>query len=101
MLIDFVWEISTDNGDINYDQKAIRSVVVDHFKTLFSQMQGFNMENELKTIQNFPRYFENEDCLSIGKPISVTEVKNTLKLFAKDKSPCPDGWTLGFFLAFL
>ena len=33
----------------------------------------------------------------IGKPISMTEVKNTLKLFAKDKSPCPDGWMLGFF----
>ena len=51
MLIDFVWEISTDNGDINYDQKAIRSAIVDHFKTLFSQMQGFNMENQLKLLK--------------------------------------------------
>ena len=54
-------------------------------------MQGFNMENQLKTIQNFPRYFENKDCISIGKPIFVTEFKNTLNLFAKDKSPCLDG----------
>ena len=51
----------------------------------------------MKTIRNFPRYFENEDCPSLGKTVSVTEVKNIFKLFAKDKGPGPDGCTVEFF----
>ena len=51
----------------------------------------------MKTIQNFPHFFENEDYLFIGKPVTEIEVKNTLMLFAKDKSPVPDDWTMEFY----
>ena len=44
--------------------------------------------------------FEEEDSLSIGKLVSVDEVKYILKLFSKDKSLGPDGWTVEFYWHF-
>ena len=91
-ITNFVWEFCTENGDIIQYQKTIRSVVVEsHFKSLFSQPQGFNLMDQMKTIQNFPQFLENEDCLSIGRPMTMLEVKNTLNLFVKDKNLGPDG----------
>lgn len=52
------------------------------------------MENQLHTIKNFLRFFDVEDCLSIGNPTTMEDIKNILKMFAKDKSPGPDGWTV-------
>ena len=41
------------------------------------------------------------DCVSLEVLISLLEVESTLKAFAKDKSPRPDGWTSEFYLHFL
>lgn len=38
--------------------------------------------------------------LVIGRPVEKAELLSTLKLFTKDKSPGPDGWTVEFFLHF-
>ena len=36
--------------------------------------------------------------MALNNPITLKEVDSTLKLFAKDKSPGFDGWTVEFFL---
>ena len=39
--------------------------------------------------------------MSLEVLISLLEVESTLKAFAKDKIPGPDGWTFEFYLHFL
>ena len=99
-LTNSILEIKIEKGDIGHDQKYLRSATVNGFKILFSQHRGFNLENPLNTIKNFPHLFEREDCVSIGNPITLEEVKNTLNMFAKDKIPGPDGWTVELYLHF-
>ena len=49
-------------------------------------------------MRTLPRFFEVEDCLSIGNPVMMEKVKNILKIFTKDKSLGPDGCTVEFYL---
>jgi hypothetical protein len=41
-----------------------------------------------------------EDTLQLERPCTKEELWEVLKLFAKDKSLGPDGWTVEFFLHF-
>ena len=43
---------------------------------------------------------QTEDFELLLKLVSVDEIKNVLKLFQRDKSPGPDGWTVEFFSYF-
>ena len=44
--------------------------------------------------------FEEEDNITIGRSVTKAEVKETLRLFVKDKSPGLDGWTVEFYSHF-
>ena len=78
-------EIKIEKGDIGHDQKYLRSATVNGFKILFSEHRGFNLENPLNTIKNFPHFFEREDCVSIGNPITPEEVKKYFEYVCKGK----------------
>ena len=41
-----------------------------------------------------------EDSISIGAPVTLLEIENILKNFAKSKSLNLDEWTIDFFLQF-
>ena len=45
-------------------------------------------------------FFEEEGRL-LEIPVTLSEVESTLRAFARDKSPGPDGWTSKFYLHFL
>jgi len=50
-----------------------------------------DIKEQLKIIQLYSRFFSEEEGQQIGAPISPGELKFVLSLFAKDKSPGPDG----------
>ena len=41
-----------------------------------------------------------EEVTSLEQAVTMEELSDVLKGFAKDKSPGPDGWTIKFFLFF-
>ena len=41
-----------------------------------------------------------EDITALEHAVTLEELSDVLKGFAKDKSPTPDGWTVEFFLYF-
>ena len=43
---------------------------------------------------------QDEEARSIGRPVTIQEMKETLIQFEKDKIPSPDGWTTEFFVGF-
>ena len=55
---------------------------------------------QFKVLQHFPRFFGQEENLSLGREITLDEVERILKLSAKEKSPGPDGWPVEFYLGF-
>ena len=59
---------------------------MNHFKEIYYDSSFPRLESQLKTIKNFPRFFNDEDCRDIGKKIELEEVLKTLNLFGKDKS---------------
>ena len=83
-----------------YEQNSIRQVVVDHFKSLFSYPKGLNLMDQLNTIQHFPRFFDEEDHLSVDRSMTMSEVKNILNMFMREKIQGPDDWTVKFHCHF-
>ena len=69
---------------------------MDHFKYLFSYPQGLNLMDQMNTIQKFPHFFEEEECLFVDRSVTISEVKNNLNMYVIDKSPGHDGWTVEF-----
>ena len=56
---------------------------------------------QLQVIRQFPRFFEQGDCATIGRPVFTGEIFDMLNIFKRDKIPGPDGWTLEFYLNFM
>ena len=41
-----------------------------------------------------PTLFNHAEGYTIGNYLYVDEIENVIKLFSKDKSPGPNGWTI-------
>jgi len=67
---------------------------------IFTDPRETKIEDQLKTIQLYPRCFTDEDCRKLSSPVTLLEVEQILKQCAKEKSPGPDGWTVEFYLGF-
>ena len=52
----------------------------------------------MKVLQLYPQIFSIEDSISIGAPVTLLEIENILKNFAKSKSLNLDEWTIDFSL---
>jgi len=44
-----------------------------------------------------PKFFNDLDCVEIGKTISIDELKDIVFKMPTEKSPGPDGWTQELF----
>jgi hypothetical protein len=81
-------------------KKILRQVVVNYFKSFFTDPGSNTLEDQLKVIQLFPRMFSENDVVDIGRQITLNEVKMVIEGFSKNKSPGLDGWTAEFFINF-
>ena len=67
------------------------------FQDLYSEKHSMNIVNQMKTIINFPCFFDMSDCLAIGKDISMQEVLDVLKGFSKDNILRSNMWIVEFY----
>jgi hypothetical protein len=70
---------------------------VRHFGKLFSKPERCNLPHILSVIRKFPRFIDEEEDEEFFQKISLEELLAAMKTFQKDRSPGPDGWTVGFF----
>jgi len=55
----------------------------------------------LAAIRLYPRIVQEEEVATLEQDVTMEEIVEVLKGFAKDKSLGPDGWTVEFFLFFI
>jgi hypothetical protein len=67
---------------------------------LFEIGEQPSIVDQVYTASLFPRFVNEEDTLLLDRPCTKSEIWEVLKLFAKDKSLGPDGWTVEFFSHF-
>lgn len=82
------------------DQNSIKVGDVSYFSDLYKKPKKHNIEEQLAVLKNMPLYFKEKDQALVGGLVSMAEVERSLKAYAKDKSPGPDGWTIEFYLQF-
>ena len=95
-----IWEaVEVDNTTVFY-QVSIKKVARNFFADLYKESDSYSIEDQLNIINLFPSYVAAEDNRLIFRPVTLSEVESTLKIFAKDKTPGLDGCTVEFFLHF-
>lgn len=95
-----MWEVTNSNNSRVQDPVSIKRVARYFFADIYREPNTFNINEQLEIIKLFPSYFSADEGLYVFGPVTLKEVKSTLKIFAKDKSPGPDGWTIDFYLFF-
>jgi hypothetical protein len=95
-----IWDILTDDGCWVSSSKDFHFEAIKYFSGLFSDPGSNNLVSQLHVVQQYPRFFTEEEGRFVGKEVSLDEVEVVLKSFAKSKSHGTDGWPVEFFLGF-
>jgi hypothetical protein len=95
-----IWDILTDGECWVSSSKDLHNEAIKYFSELFRDPGNDNIISQLCVVQQYPRFFTDEEGGLIGKEVLLEEVESALKSFAKSKSPGPDGWPVEFFLSF-
>jgi hypothetical protein len=71
---------------------------VSHFKQQFKAPTNQNIFEKATTTALYPHFISAEAAADLYKPVTLTEIKDILSQFKKERSPGPDGWTSEFFI---
>jgi hypothetical protein len=71
-----------------------------HFQSLFKADKRVNITNIIKLALYFPNFVDEQGNQYLFAEVTEAELKETLHIFQKDKSPGPDGWTIEFYRGF-
>jgi len=95
-----IWEMKDEFGSSHSRQEDIENEVVRYFKTFYDDSEWNTIVDQVNAMQHYPSYFTKRDVQELGKPIFAKEIKLVMKIFSREKSPGPEGWTVEFFLMF-
>jgi len=95
-----IWNLPLPDGGMADSFNKLSQLGTSHFKGIFKSPAGTNLAEIINVASHFPRFVNNEDLQALNDPVTMNELENTIKWFQKEKSPCPDGWTIEFYLAF-
>ena len=70
----------------------------EYFGNLFKAGRSCSLEAQLKTVKHFLVFFDQFEGEKLGEKVTLKEIEEALKLFKKEKSLGPDGWTLDLFI---
>jgi hypothetical protein len=95
-----IWTIdSNERGPIR-GQDALLEEAFSHFNHQFKSPSNQFLTEKATTAALFPHFISDEAAAELFKPVTLTEIKDILLLFKKERSPGPDGWTSEFFIFF-
>lgn len=98
--INTIWDLQLENGQVIHRDEDLKEADINHFQNQSGDQGRCDISAQLEIIKHFPSIFSREEGEHIGKPVTLEEIESILKLFAKDKSPGLDGWTVEIFSAF-
>jgi hypothetical protein len=92
-----IWDLTDEEGNLISTDSELKNMAFNHFKAQYRAFDSENIDTQLDVLKNVPRFFNEDDNVDIGKPVSITELKETINIMPKEKSPGPDGWTHELF----
>jgi hypothetical protein len=96
----FIWEIFDNSGTIYKGQKAIAEEAVKYFKNFFKPSLNDISTEQVRVASQYPKMLDENEAGELYKPVTLLELEAILKLFKKEKSPGPDGWSVELYLHF-
>ncbi|KAK4383961.1 hypothetical protein Sango_3103900 [Sesamum angolense] len=94
-----IFQISDDNGNEQTEPTIISSIFVDFFQGLLGGDRT-DRAIDLRYLRPWARHILMDDeARAIIRPVTIDEVKTAFFNIEEDKTPGPDGFSLGFFKA--
>jgi hypothetical protein len=88
-----IWSIDNiDKGTIR-GQDALKAEAVSYFKHQYKASSNQNLLEKATTAGLYPHFISAEDASELYNPVTLSEIKDILIHFKKERSPGPDGWT--------
>jgi len=95
-----IWSIKQENDGIIRGQEALKSTTASYFELLFKSSSEQHLPDKVSTASLYTNMLSAVEADDLFKPVTLSELKTTLSLLKKEKSPGPDGWTTEFFSHF-
>lgn len=95
-----IWEIQDAQGLLISGTDQLKLEVVNFFGNIYKDVGDCVLQDQIKVARLYPRFFNEHDVDHLQKEVSLIEIEDALKLFAKEKSPGPDGWSVELFIHF-
>lgn len=92
--------IEDESGILHSFESEIKQIDFKHFKSQFSPIETEDLCSQIEVLAHMPKFFNDSDCVEIGKVVSIDEVKDIVFKMPKDKSLGSDGWTQELFQSF-
>jgi hypothetical protein len=95
-----IWSIDSEDKGTIRGHEAIKIEAVNYFKTQFKAPSANNLPDKITTAGLYSHYFTAEEVSDLYSPVTLSEIKDILIHFKRERSPGPDGWTTEFFIYF-
>jgi hypothetical protein len=95
-----IWSIKNNREEVIRGQDDIKEEFASFFNHLYKASCNCNLQEKCSTASLFPSIISAEEDADLYKPVTLTEIKDILLHFKKERIPGPDGWTSEFFIHF-
>jgi len=96
----YIRKITDEFGVHCKGQEDLKKAVTHYFNFFYKERLTSCTMEKLEVTNLFKKMIQNEDLISLLKPVTTEEIKKVLDLFKRDKSPGLDGWMVEFFSHF-
>ena len=95
-----IWRIMKLDGTYAISNADIQAEAYRHFSHFYQLQSDINRDNQSWVLDHVQRMFDQDAIDALNSPITREDVYVTLKSFASDRCPGPDGWPSEFYLFF-
>jgi hypothetical protein len=95
-----IWSIDSEEKGSLRGLEAIKVEAVSYFKKQFKASSDHNLPEKITTAGLYSQYFSAKEVTELYNPVTLSEIKDILIHFKRERSPGPDGWTTEFFIFF-
>ena len=98
--VNMISTIKDMNGELVHSFKEKAEVGERYFKHLFTEPEGFHIQEILRVLSMFPKLISKEMNNTMAQEVTEEELDKIVYSFQKGKSPGPDGFTIEFYQGF-
>ena len=68
-----IWEMKNSVGEVINEHRSLNIKVVNYFKDIYNQDSRFNLDEQIKVLKNFLRFFNEEEGSKVGDKLDLKE----------------------------